>query len=158
MLDAASIMTRKVITASPEDTVAEVARLLTKHNISALPVCDVSGKLLGMISEGDLMRPFGEANSLRRAWWLEMLAEGTDLAPEFLTYVRVDHRRVKDLMTNEVVTADQGANVETLADLLTRHHIKRVPIVHDGKLVGVVSRADVVRALAGGHDPVVQRD
>src|ERR1700751_5319563 len=92
-IEAASIMTRKVVTVGPDDSVARVAAVLAEHEISAAPVCDKEGKLLGMLSEGDLMRPFGQENALRRAWWLGMLAEGTDLAPEFLDYLRVDRRR-----------------------------------------------------------------
>ncbi len=148
-VDAASVMTRDVITAGPNATVAEVADLLARHDISAVPVCDEKGALLGMLSEGDLMRPFGAANEMRRAWWLGMLAEGTDLAPEFLDYVRVDRRTARDLMTRDVVTASEGTSLSEIADLMHKHRIKRVPILSDGKVVGIVSRADVVRALAG---------
>ena len=147
-VDAASIMTRNVITCGPDATVAEVAALLASHDISAVPVCDKDGSLLGMLSEGDLMRPFGAANEMRRAWWLGMLAEGTDLAPEFLDYIRMDKRRARDLMTRDVVTATERTSAAEIADLVSKHHIKRVPILRDGKLVGVVSRADLVRALA----------
>jgi CBS domain-containing protein len=150
--DAASIMTRNVVTAGPDDTVARVAALLAEHDISAVPVCDKDGKLLGMLSEGDLMHPFGQENALRRAWWLGMLAEGTDLAPEFLDYVRLDRRRAKDLMKTDVVTATDRASAGEIADLLDKHKIKRVPIVHDGKLVGIVSRADLIRAMARSPD------
>ena len=146
--DAASVMTREVITVGPDATVAEVAAVLAKHDISAVPVCDTSGILQGMLSEGDLMRPFGAANEMRRAWWLGMLAEGTDLAPEFLDYLRVDRRRAKDLMIREVVSATERTKLSEIADLMGRHRIKRVPILRDGKLVGVVSRGDIVRALA----------
>jgi CBS domain-containing protein len=146
--DAASVMTREVVTVGPETTVAEVAAVLAQHDISAAPVCDRNGSLLGMLSEGDLMRPFGAANEMRRAWWLGMLAEGTDLAPEFLDYVRVDTRRAKDLMVREVVSATEGTKLSEIADLMNKHRIKRVPILRDGKLVGIVSRGDIVRALA----------
>jgi len=88
------------------------------------------------------------ANEMRRAWWLGMLAEGTDLAPEFLDYLRVDRRHAKDLMIREVVSATEGTKLSEIADLMSRHRIKRVPILRDGKLVGVVSRGDIVRALA----------
>jgi hypothetical protein len=81
-IDAASAMTRDVITVGPNARVAEVAAVLAKHDISAVPVCDGDGALLGILSEGDLMRPFGAANEMRRAWWLGILAEGTDLAPD----------------------------------------------------------------------------
>jgi CBS domain-containing protein len=147
-LNAADIMTRDVVSARPEDPVIKVAKLLSDRGISAVPVCDEQGGLLGMLSEGDLMRPFGQEHALRRDWWLDLLADGTDLAPAFLDYVRVDNRRARDLMVTPVITAPDDATVPALADLLGHHQIKRVPIMHDGKLVGIVSRADVLRALA----------
>lgn len=155
-LTAADIMTRNVVTARPEDSVAEVAKLLTDHDISAVPVCDEQGKPLGMVSEGDLMRPFGKENELKRAWWLNLLAEGTELAPAFVDYVRLDNRRARDLMVGPVVTAPADASVPEIADLLARHRIKRVPVVRDGRVVGIVSRADVIHALAKTPDDVVE--
>jgi CBS domain-containing protein len=145
---AGSIMTRTVIAAGPDDTVSKIAALFTKHGISAVPVCDKDGTMLGIISEGDLMRPFGEANKLHRDWWLGLLADGEELAPEFLDYLRADHRRAHDLMTKDVITATEDTHVGKIADLLQRHRIKRVPILRDGKVVGIVSRADLIHALA----------
>jgi CBS domain-containing protein len=155
MLDAASIMTRDVITARPDDT---VARLLSEHDISAVPICDADGKLVGMASEGDLMRPFVSSNVKRRAWWLTLLADGTDLAPEFLDYVRLDRHHVGDLMTKDVVSATEATHLAELAELLVRHRIKRVPVLRDGRLVGIVSRADVIRAIACSPEAVVDPD
>lgn len=155
-LTAASIMTRDVVTVLPDDSVAEVAKRLSDHEISAVPVCDKQGTVVGMLSEGDLMRPFGKEKALRRAWWLNLLAEGTDLAPAFLDYVRLDSRRARDLMITPVITAPEDATVLELADLLARHQIKRVPIIREGKLVGIVSRADVVRALASNPDELTE--
>jgi CBS domain-containing protein len=148
MLDAASIMTREVITAGPDATVGTVARLLTNNGISALPICDAAGNLLGMLSEGDLMRPFSQANERRRSWWLTLLAEGTELAPQFVEYISLDSRRARDLMQTDLVTASEKTSAPELAELMTSHKIKRVPILRDGKLVGIVSRADLVRAMA----------
>ena len=156
MLDASSIMTRNVVTAHPTDTVARVARLLSENAISAVPVCDDAGTLLGMASEGDLMRPFVDFSVKRRAWWLTLLADGTDLAPEFLEYVRLDRHQVRDLMTAPVITADASASVTELAEMMVQHRIKRVPIVRDGKLVGIVSRADVIRSIAQSPEAVVE--
>jgi CBS domain-containing protein len=156
MLDAASIMTRKVVTAHPSDTVARVARLLADNSISAVPVCDDSGAVLGMVSEGDLMRPFVNTNVKRRAWWLTLLADGTELAPEFVDYVRLDRHEVGDLMTRPVIAANDTASVTELAEQMVTHRIKRVPIVRDGKLIGIVSRADVIRAIAQSLDAVVE--
>jgi len=147
-ITAASIMTRKVVSAAPDDPVAKIARLLSDHRISAVPVCDAHGHLLGMVSEGDLMRPFGEANALKREWWLEMLAEGTDLAPAFLDYIKQDNRTAADLMTAPVITAGEGTGLTDLAELLSGHLIKRVPVMNGGKMTGIVSRSDIVRALA----------
>jgi len=157
LLDAAAIMTRTVVTVGPDDTVAVVARVLTDRGVSALPVVAPDGALLGMISEGDLMRPFGEKSALRRDWWLNMIAEGTDLSQEFLDYIRLDRHRARDLMTPTVITAPDTASIGELADLLSQHRIKRVPILRAGKLVGIVSRADIVRALAHGDAVAVPK-
>jgi CBS domain-containing protein len=149
---AGDIMTRAVVTASPDDDVNKLAGLLTKHGISGMPVCDKDGALLGIISEGDLMRPFGEANSMRRDWWLALLAEGERLAPEFLDYIRLDRRRARDLMTAKVIVATEDTSAQKLADLLRQHGIKRLPIMKDGKVIGIVSRADLIHAVAQGGD------
>ena len=156
-LDAATIMTRTVVTVGPDDTIAAVAKALTDHGISAVPVVAPDGALLGMISEGDLMRPFGQENALRRDWWLNLIAEGTDLSQEFLDYIRLDRHRARDLMSPKVVTAPETASIGELADLLAHHRIKRVPILRAGKLAGIVSRADIVRALAQGDAAAVPR-
>jgi CBS domain-containing protein len=146
---AAAIMTKTVVTIGPDDLVPAIAARLAAHNISAAPVVDGAGRLLGMISEGDLLRPFGAELQTRRAWWLEVLAEGEQLAPAFLDYLRLDNRRAADLMTRDVVTAAETTPVPEIADILTRHRIKRVPILRDGRIIGIVSRADIVRCLAG---------
>jgi CBS domain-containing protein len=155
-LTAAEIMTTKVVTARPEDSVARVARVLSDHEISALPVCDPQGVVIGMVSEGDLMRPFGKDTATKRAWWLNLLADGTDLAPSFLECLRAENRPARDLMVTPVITALPDAIISELAELLARHHIKRLPILRDGKLVGIVSRADVVRAIARTPDSVAE--
>ncbi len=141
-------MTRDVCTVAPGDTVGSVARALAARNISAVPVCDKAGALLGVVSEGDLMRPFAETNALRRAWWLSLLAEGHELAPDFVEYVRSDHRHASDLMTSPAITATESATLPQLSELMTGHRIKRVPIIRDGRVVGIVSRGDLVRALS----------
>jgi CBS domain-containing protein len=153
-LIATDIMTSKVITARPDDTVAKIAGLLCDHGISAVPICDTNGGVLGMLSEGDLMQPFGKEKASKRAWWLSLLAEGTDLAPTFLESVKVENHPAHELMVTPVITAPADATVPELADLLGRHHIKRLPIVRDGKLIGIVSRADVVRAIAQTPDEI----
>ena len=102
-----------------------------------------------MVSEGDRLRPFGAANEMRRAWWLELLAEGDpNLSPQFVDYIRVDKRCVQELMTRDVVTATERTSLSAIADLMSKHRIKRVPILRDGKLVGIVRpRRLLVRAM-----------
>ena len=118
--------------------------MLVNH-ISGAPVVDVDGRLVGMISEGDLIRR-GEAGTVHeRPWWLRMLMGRELLAGEFL---REHSRRVGDLMTRDVVSAAPDTPVAEIATLLERHRIKRVPIVEGGKLVGIVSRANLIQALA----------
>lgn len=147
-MTAADIMTQPVRTVRPDASVAEIARLLSDHEISAVPVCDADGQVVGMLSEGDLLRPVGKEHGTKRAWWLNLLAEGTDLAPTFPECISVENQRASNLMVGPVITASPDASVPELADLLVRYHIKRLPILQDGKLVGIVSRADLVRALA----------
>jgi len=155
-LTAAEIMTKNVKTVRPDASVAEIARLLCDHQISAVPVCDAEGQVVGMLSEGDLLRPVGHEQSAKRAWWLNLLAEGTDLAPSFLECISVENQRAGNLMITPVVTASPDNSVPELADLLMRHHIKRLPILREGKLVGIVSRADLIRALARTPDAIAE--
>jgi CBS domain-containing protein len=141
-------MTREVVTVAPSDSVANVAATLSGHRISAAPVCGPDGKLVGMISEGDLIAPFRESRRLKRDWWLGVLSEGTDLAQSFLDYLRQDTRTAAELMTRRLVTADDSATLSEIAELMISRGVKRIPIVLDDKPIGIVSRADVVTALA----------
>ncbi|WP_419759669.1 CBS domain-containing protein [Acidisoma sp.] len=147
-LVASDIMTRNVVTTTPDASVRDIAATLSEHEISAVPVCDEHGHVVGIVSEGDLMKPFGSANMMRRAWWLDLLAEGDELAPEFLNYVKMDHRLARDLMSSPVLTKSENTPVSELADVMTANRVKRLPILRAGKLVGVVSRSDIVRTLA----------
>jgi CBS domain-containing protein len=155
-LTAADIMTTSVKTARPDAPVSEVARLLSDNGISAVPVCNDQGQVLGMLSEGDLLRPVGQESARKRSWWLNLLAEGTDLAPTFLESISVENQRARNLMVGPVITASAETTVPELADLLVRHHIKRLPILRDGKLIGIVSRADLVRALACTPSAIIE--
>jgi CBS domain-containing protein len=155
-LTAADIMTRNVVTAKPDDTIAKVARSLSDHGISAMPVCNATGAVIGMVSEGDLIAPVGTSSSTKRSWWLNLLADGTELAPSFLDCIKVENRRVGDLMVTPVITATPSTTIPELADLLMKHHIKRLPVVSDGKLVGIVSRANLIDAFVRTPDAVVE--
>ena len=151
-LVASEIMTRKVVTAPPDATVAQLARLMADNGISAVPICDKENTLLGMVSEGDLIPALGQKPADRQAWWLQVLTEGTEMAPEFLEYIRLDHRPAERFMQRTMITATERSSATEIADLLSRHHIKRVPILREGKLVGIVSRADLIRAIVRRPD------
>jgi CBS domain-containing protein len=154
MLRAVEIMTTNVKTVRPDDPVARIAQLLSDNDISAAPVCDEEGNVLGMVSEGDLLHPVGTDSATKRAWWLNLLAGGGDAAPSFLECISVANQRAHHLMVTPAITASVDTSVAELADLLWTHKIKRLPILRDGKLVGIVSRADLVRAMAKTPDAV----
>jgi len=147
-MDARDVMTRAVVSVSPETPTRSVAKLLLEKGISAVPVVDAGGAPVGMVSEGDLIGRNSIEREARRDWWLEMLAEGTNLAQEFLDQVRAADWPVREVMTAPVITVGEDAPVEVIARLLEEHRIKRVPVVRDGRIVGIVSRADLIRALA----------
>jgi CBS-domain-containing membrane protein len=144
-MKASDVMVADVITVKPDSDVAEVAELLLATHISAAPVVDDAGALVGMISEGDLLRRGETGTGHERSWWLKLLMGREILAAEFL---REHSRRVGDLMTRDIVSAGPDTPVADIATLLERHRIKRVPIVRDGKIVGIVSRANLIQALA----------
>jgi CBS domain-containing protein len=145
---ASDIMTKKVVSVGPETPTRTVARLLMENRFSAIPVVDDNGAPVGMISEGDLIRREIDRRAPRRAWWLELLAEGEDLAAEFVDYLKAADRPARDIMTGPVVTVAEDTPIQAIAEALQEHGIKRVPVVRDGRIVGIVSRADLVRALA----------
>ena len=115
------------------------------HNISALPVVDAEGDLKGLVSEGDLMRRVRETDGPRRSWWLEVLGGSGDAARDF---VKLKSHRVEDVMTRDVVSVEEDTNVAEIARLLEKHRIKRVPVVRSDKVVGIVSRANLLHALS----------
>jgi len=142
---AADIMNSDVITARPDQSVSEVAEILLKNRISGVPVLDAAGDLVGMVSEGDLMRRADVGTERHRSWWLRLLMGREGLAQEF---VKEHGRKVDDIMTREVITASPEASLGELADLLERNCIKRVPIVRNRKVLGIVSRANLLQWLA----------
>ncbi len=147
---AKDVMTAPVVTAAPEMPVDEVARLLIKRNISALPVVDPEGRLTGIVSEGDLMRRPEAGTERRASWWLALLGDEDRQA---IDYARSHGRHAADVMTREVVTVGEDASVGEIAALLEKHRIKRVPVVRDGKVVGIVSRSNLLQALAAWSPP-----
>ncbi|MYZ49276.1 CBS domain-containing protein [Propylenella binzhouense] len=144
-MNAADVMTKDVITVPPEMTVREAAEILLQHRISAVPVVDAAGKLVGILSEGDLVRRHEIGTERRRSWWLQVFS---DTSASGQDYVKSHGLRVADIMTRDVVTADESTSLAEIANRLERYGVKRLPIVRDGRVVGIVSRSNLVRALA----------
>jgi CBS domain-containing protein len=143
---ARDVMTADVVTVSAETAVPEIAALLLEHRISAVPVVDAKGGLLGIVSEGDLMRrPEAGTEVRRRSWWLRLFSDQADLARDF---VKTHGLRATDVMTREVVTVGDDTPLAAIAQILEERRIKRVPVVRGERLVGIVSRADLLRAVA----------
>lgn len=153
-MNAAEIMTTHVVSVGPETLVPKIAKLMVEKRISAVPVVDGKGKLVGIVSEGDLVRRAETGTERRRAWWLDVLAEKSVLAREF---VQSHGRKAKNVMTKDVVMVVEDTPVQKIADILESHSIKRVPVVRKGKVVGIVSRADLLRALASQPNAVNSR-
>jgi CBS domain-containing protein len=143
-MQAKDIMARDVITIGEASSVKDVAAILLDHGISAVPVVDASGRVTGMVSEGDLLHRSETGTERRRSWWLSLFADADVLAEDF---VKEHSRQVTDVMARNVITARPNAELVEIAELLEKNRIKRVPIVEDGKLVGIVSRANLVQAL-----------
>jgi CBS domain-containing protein len=152
MLDAAiftagDLMTRDVAVVHPETSLLEAVKLMAHRRISGMPVVDGAGAIVGVISEGDLVR-WHEGYTERQARWLDMLAEGFDLAAAFLAGIQEQHRKVKSVMSSNVTTVTEEMPARDVASLMCAKNIKRVPVVRDGRLVGIVARSDLIRALA----------
>ena len=147
-LTARDVMTSPVAYVMAETPLRDLANLLLREEISAVPVLDDGGHVVGMVSEGDLVRRGPAGKGDRRSWWLDAFESGTVHNDEFLNYLRGHGLRAKDVMTREVVSVNEGTTIAEIAELLESHHIKRVPVLHNEKLVGIVSRANLVRALA----------
>lgn len=146
---AMDVMTTPVITVDPEMTVQDLAKLLSERNISGVPVCESGDRLVGIVSEGDLLHraETGTERRLqkRRSWWLDSLAAEEEAARD---YVKAHGQRVRDIMSRNVISVTETTDLAEVAMLLETKLIKRVPVVRDGKLVGIISRANLVRALA----------
>jgi len=152
-MKASDVMVSNVITVGPDASIQDVADLLLRNRISAVPVVGADGEILGIVSEGDLLnRPESETEH-RRSWWLEALTSKETLAAD---YVKSHSRKVSDVMRRDVITAAPETPVAEVAALLEKHCIKRVPIVKDGRIVGIVSRANLLQGLASLKDKIPQ--
>jgi CBS domain-containing protein len=144
-MKAADVMVSNVITVGVNASIGEVAAILLNNHISAAPVVDEKGELIGIVSEGDLIRRPEIGTAKRHSWWLELISNKWASATE---YIKSHSRKVADVMTRDVITAKPDTPLGDIASMLERNRIKRVPIVEGGKLVGLVSRANILQALA----------
>jgi CBS domain-containing protein len=143
-MQAQDVMTSKVVTVAPDTRVIEIAQLLLERHISAVPVVSDDGQLLGIVSEGDLIHELGQEGA-KRSWWLDLLASPQTRAQAYLK----DHGRLAaDVMTRDIISVAPDTPLPEIARLLEQRRIKRVPVLRDGALVGIVSRADLLRGLA----------
>ena len=143
-MKAMDVMVRDVVTVSPDDDVAVAIQLLADYDISALPVVDDDENVVGVISEADLLHREEIGTEKQRPWWLEAVTPASKLAGEF---AKSHGRRVAEIMSTDVVSASEDTPLGAIATLLERHRIKRVPILRGGKLVGIVSRSNLIQAL-----------
>jgi CBS domain-containing protein len=136
-------MTRAVVSVTPEAPIAEAARLMVEHRVSGLPVVDREGNLRGVVSEGDFLRR--DSEPAKRPRWLEFVIGHLPFADELS---RLQQRTVASVMTGNPITVDADAPLEDAIRLIQRHDVKRLPVTHDGGMVGIIARADLVRALS----------
>src|SRR5215469_6053239 len=157
-MQASDVMVRDVVTVRPETDLAEAVKLLGEHDISALPVIDGENRLVGILSEADLIHRAEIGTEKRRSWWVEAVTGGATLAKEF---AKEHGEKVGEIMTPDVIGVAEDTPLSEIAALLERKRIKRVPVVTNGKLVGIVSRSNLIQALAsvvGRIDQPVETD
>jgi len=145
MLTAADVMATAVIAVRPETSIHEIAKLLCDHHISGVPVIDDEERLVGIVSEGDLIGHAQLAGEQRRSWWQTFLSGPMVLAQH---YAKSHGRTASDVMTKEVVTVLETTSIADTARALEQHRIKRVPVLRNGRLVGIVTRSNLLQVLA----------
>ncbi|WP_339635934.1 CBS domain-containing protein [uncultured Sneathiella sp.] len=138
------IMTTTVATVQPDTGIQEIAKLLLERRISAAPVVDANGQILGIVSEGDLMRRSETGTDRHPSWWLSLVASPEERA---INYIKSHGGHARDIMTSDLISVNEDASLEEVAKTLEKHRIKRLPVLRNGKLIGIVSRADLLRGL-----------
>lgn len=142
---AQDMMTRKVRTADLMTPIATIAALMVNHGISAVPIVDKNKRVLGIVSERDLLRRAETGTQRRRSWWSRLIDDPSDTARD---YIKVHGRHARDVMSRPVISVTPTTSVAEIIDLMEKWDIKRVPVVRSGRLVGIVSRRDLMRAIA----------
>jgi CBS domain-containing protein len=138
-------MTRQVITVAPDDTILQAAKLMLRHRVSGLPVINSACHVIGIVSEHDLLRRHGNDDGTEGLHWLQVMIEQAARPGAVHEF---HDRKVVDVMTPNVVSVSEMSSLDHASRLIGDLNIKRLPVVRDGKLVGIIARADLVRALA----------
>jgi CBS domain-containing protein len=152
---AIDVMVRDVVTVRPDTDVAQAIKLLAEHDVSALPVLDEGGNLVGVLSEADLIHRAEIGTEKHRPWWLEAVIGGSTLAQEF---AKSHGKKVGEIMTGNVISVTEETPLSDVAALFERKRIKRVPVVKNGRLVGIISRSNLIQALASVVGRIDQHD
>jgi CBS domain-containing protein len=139
------IMTRSVISVGPDESIMKAARLMLQNRISGLPVIDLNGELIGIVTEGDFLRRGELGTQRRRPKWLEFIVGPGRLADE---YVHAAGRKIDEVMTTDPVTVSENDSLEKVVEVMERRHVKRLPVTRDGRVVGIISRSNLMHALA----------
>jgi len=151
-MKAHDIMTTNVVSVLPETPVRDIAALMVEKHISGVPVCSASGTLVGIISESDLLRRPELGTEKHRPRWLSFFTSTDEQAREF---TKSHALHADEVMSKEVFAVNEDAPLDDVVELMEKHNIKRVPVIAHGKLVGIVSRVDIVRALAARQSEVM---
>jgi CBS domain-containing protein len=144
-MKAGDIMTRNVITIDADSTIAQAAQRMLDHRISGMPVVDDTGRVIGIISEGDLLHRAETGTQRRTSWWLGLVAGSSARAENF---TREHGRTVRDVMSSNVISVNENADLSEVVHLMEGRRIKRVPVLSDRQVVGIISRANLMRVLA----------
>jgi CBS domain-containing protein len=144
IMKVSDVMTRRVISVSPETSVFVAIQLMLKHHVSGLPVIDNHGKLVGILSEGDLLRRGEIETERKRSLWLDALFGPADGAAD---YVHSHGLAVMEVMTRDPMTVTENTRLDEVVRLMENRKVKRLPVLRDGKVIGIVSRANLMRAV-----------
>jgi CBS domain-containing protein len=139
------VMTENLITATPDTPVSEIARLLVNHRIGAVPIVTSNGALVGIVSQTDLAHRSETDTQKRRKWWLELFADPNAQARE---YIKTHGLLARDVMTTVIISIAYDASLADVAEALDTHHVRQLPVMRNGRMAGIVSKTDLVRAVA----------
>ena len=138
-------MTREVITVGPETSIREIVAIMGGKHISGLPVLAADGRIIGIVSQSDLLHRAELGTERRHKWWFRTFGDSNALARDF---AKAHGLKARDVMSRHVISVREDAELRDVADILDNHRIKRVPVAQSGRLVGLITRGDLVRALS----------